>query len=593
MYMKRNPLICICLLVALLLSLLAGCGNSAQTTTSTESAQPAASETVQESAAAEDSAATQEAAPAAETSAAPETEPEAAPEAAEEAPAENVLQPSSVVINYPLETTESLTYWLPWIPLLSQYYDTYNDHPAYAYADTATGVHVEYTSCSQDSATTEFALMVASGDMRDIVSNVNYYNGGAAAAIEDEVFLDLTDLLPDYMPDYYNALIQNEHWLKYVTTDEGYIGGIYGFNQTELGLNSGYFIRQDWLDALGLDTPSTLSEWETVLTAFRDNYDITDPLLMSANLTSPLSYALGSGNFDISDASNLAFYVEDGQVVCCFNSEAYGDYIGLLADWYQKGLIGVDFFSRSTNNQDSEITAAILDGQVGIWQTVMSNRDDYPVRAADPNFANTPIGDPLPDDGSLLTFYSDDPSAGSSCAISYDCANWELALNWCNYWFTDAGLLNANYGVEGVSYNLVDGEPVYTDVIYNNPDGLIFQVARVMYCVNGCVSFGDPTIVRDFVYSDDVIACTAVWEASYGSSESSISSSVNMTTSESTQFYGIYTDSGTYAQTELLRFVVGERPMSEWSDFMQTCETMGINTCTEIYQQAYDRYLAR
>jgi putative aldouronate transport system substrate-binding protein len=406
--------------------------------------------------------------------------------------------------------------------------------------------------------------------------------------------MDLTDLLADYMPDYYNAIIQNDTWMKYMTTDDGLIGGIYGFNQTELGLNQGYFIRQDWLDELGLDTPSTIDDWENVLTAFKDNYDISDPLLLSSNLTSPISYALDSGNFDIEDASNLAFYLDDdGNVVCCFTSEEYGDYIALLADWYQKGLIGTNFFSRPSNYQDSENTSLILNGQTGIWETVMSNLEDYEKQAADEGFDSSAIGDPLHSDGSLLTFRSQDPSVGSSCAINYNSDNWELALNWCNYWFTDAGLLNANYGVEGVSYTLEDGEPVYTDVIYNNPDGLIFQVARVMYCVNGCVSFGDPTIVRDFVYSDDVIACTAIWEASYDGGQNIISDSVNMTTDESTEFYNIYTDIGTYAQTELLRFVVGERSIDEWGDFMQTCEDMGIEECTAIYQQAVDRYMAR
>jgi putative aldouronate transport system substrate-binding protein len=570
------------LALALVLGMLSGCGNS----TSTQTQASASESEVQEAPGSQEA----QAAPAQED----EAETPAAESTQEEAPEATGLTPSDVEVTYPLETSETLTYWLPWIPLLSQYYNSYNDHPAYAYAEEATGVHVEYTSCSQDSASTEFNLMVASGSMTDIVSGVNYYNGGVAAAIEDEVFMDLTDLLSDYMPDYYNAIIQNDTWMKYMTTDDGQIGGIYGFNQTELGLNEGYFIRQDWLDELGLDVPSTIDDWETVLTAFKDNYDISDPLLMSSNLTSKISYAFDSGNFNIEDASNLAFYLDDdGNVVCCFDSEAYGDYIGLLADWYQKGLIGVNFFSRPSNYQDTENTSLILNGQTGIWDTVMSNLEDYEKQATDPGFDSTPIGDPLHSDGSLLTFRSDDPSAGSTCAISYNCENWELALNWCNYWFTDAGLLNANYGVEGVSYNLVDGEPVYTDVIYDNPDGLIFQVARVMYCVNGCVAFGDPTIVRDFVYSDDVIACTAVWEASYDGGQNNISGSVNMTTSESNQFYNIYTDIGTYAQTELLRFVVGERSMDEWGDFMKTCEDMGIEECTAIYQQAVDRYMAR
>ena len=66
-----------------------------------------------------------------------------------------------------------------------------------------------------------------------------------------------------------------------------------------------------------------------------------------------------------------------------------------------------------------------------------------------------------------------------------------------------------------------------------------------------------------------------------------------MTTEESDEFYAKYTDIGTYAQTELLRFVVGEDSMDQWDDFVETCKSMGIDQCVEIYQGAYDRYEAR
>lgn len=505
---------------------------------------------------------------------------------------ENSTEP--VKIEYPIaDGNATLSYWLPWLPMISQYYDTYNDHPAYAYAEEATGVHIDYISCSMEAAQTEFNLMVISGDHPDIISNVNFYSGGIDKAIEDEVFLELTDLLPEYVPDYWSWLSKNESWQKFITTDSKKIGGLYGFNQVQLGLSQGYFIRQDWLDELGLGVPSTITEWEDTMMAFKTEYGVSDPLLMNSNLASSLSYAFGSGSFNVENASSLAFYLKDGKVVSCFTSDAYGDYIATLADWYDKGLIGVDFFSRTSNYQDSEITSLIFNGQAGIWNTVMSNRVDYERQAADAGFKNTPIGDPLKADGSLLTFYNDDPSAGSTCAISYESKNWELALKWCNYWFTEEGLLTANYGVEGISYDMVDGTPMFTEAVTNNPDGLIFQIARIMYCVNGAVSFGDPTIVRDFVYSDEIIACTAIWEAPYGSSDSSISSSVTMTTDESERFYGTYTDIGTYAQTEILRFVTGDRPIGEWGDFVNTCREIGIDDCTAIYQQAYDRYLER
>ncbi len=498
-------------------------------------------------------------------------------------------------VTYPLEADgATLTYWLPWMPALSQCYSNYSEHPAYAAAEEYTGVPVEYISCSMESAATEFNLMIASGSSYDILSSAaTYYNGGVAAGVRDGVLLDLTDLMAEYVPDYYKEFITNDKWVKYATTDDETIGAIYSFNAVELGLSKGNFIRQDWLDDLGLDTPVTVDDYHDVLTAFKSNYSITDPFMLSANLASNLSYAFGSGNFNVDDASNLSFYLEDGKVVCCFTSDNYKEYIATLAQWFKEGLIGGDFFNRSSEMADSANTSVILGGQAGIWTTVMNNLEDYPKQAADPNFACSALADALGNDGKKLTFYDDDPGSAGNASISADSDNWELALNWINFWSTEDGLMLARYGVEDVSYTMENGEPVYTDVIYDNPDGFIFQLARIMYCAASVPTFGDPRIIRDNVYSDEVIACTEVWESAYGSSESNISDAVTMTTEESDEFYGKYTDIGTHAQTELLRFVVGENSMDQWDTFVETCKSMGIDDCVEIYQTAYDRYEAR
>lgn len=498
-------------------------------------------------------------------------------------------------VTYPLEADgATLTYWLPWMPALSQCYSSYSEHPAYAAAEEYTGVPVEYISCSMESAATEFNLMIASGSSYDILSSAaTYYNGGVAAGVRDGVLLDLTDLMAEYVPDYYKEFITNEKWVKYATTDDETIGAIYSFNAVELGLSEGNFIRQDWLDDLGLDTPVTVDDYHDVLTAFKSNYNISDPFMLSSNLASDLSYAFGSGNFNVDDASNLSFYLEDGKVVCCFTSDNYKEYIGTLAQWFKEGLIGGDFFNRSSEMADSANTSVVLGGQAGIWTTVMNNLEDYPKQAADPNFQCAALADALGSDGEKLTFYDDDPGSAGNASISADSDNWELALNWLNFWSTEQGLMLARYGVEGVSYTMENGEPVYTDVIYNNPDGFIFQLARIMYCAASVPTFGDPRIIRDNVYSDNVIACTEVWESAYGSSESNISDAVTMTTEESDEFYGKYTDIGTYAQTELLRFVVGDNSMDQWDTFVDTCKSMGIDDCVEIYQAAYDRYEAR
>ena len=559
---------------AMLLSCMSGCGNDDAVSSAPTS------ETVSEQAPTQPS----EAAPA------PEEENSTVEAASAE---EETVELGTVT--YPLEANgATLTYWLPWLPALSQCYSNYSEHPAYAAAEEYTGVPVEYISCSMESAATEFNLMIASGSSYDILSSAaTYYNGGVAAGVRDGVLLDLTDLMAEYVPDYYKEFITNDKWVKYATTDDETIGAIYSFNAVELGLSEGNFIRQDWLDDLGLDTPVTVDDYHDVLTAFKTNYNISDPFMLSSNLASDLSYAFGSGNFNVDDASNLSFYLEDGKVVCCFTSDNYKEYIGTLAQWFKEGLIGGDFFNRSSEMADSANTSVVLGGQAGIWTTVMNNLEDYPKQAADPNFKCVALADALGSDGEKLTFYDDDPGSAGNASVSADSDNWELALNWLNFWSTEQGLMLARYGVEGVSYTMENGEPVYTDVIYNNPDGFIFQLARIMYCAASVPTFGDPRIIRDNVYSDDVIACTEVWESAYGSSESNISDAVTMTTEESDEFYAKYTDIGTYAQTELLRFVVGDNSMDQWDTFVDTCKSMGIDDCVEIYQTAYDRYEAR
>ena len=43
----------------------------------------------------------------------------------------------------------------------------------------------------------------------------------------------------------------------------------------------------------------------------------------------------------------------------------------------------------------------------------------------------------------------------------------------------------------------------------------------------------------------------------------------------------------------MLQFIIGQRPLSEFDDFRNQLEEMGIARCIEIEQGALDRYYAR
>ena len=44
-----------------------------------------------------------------------------------------------------------------------------------------------------------------------------------------------------------------------------------------------------------------------------------------------------------------------------------------------------------------------------------------------------------------------------------------------------------------------------------------------------------------------------------------------------------------YAESELTKFIFGDRPISQWDDFTAELENMGIRDMIAIYQGAYDR----
>ena len=86
--------------------------------------------------------------------------------------------------------------------------------------------------------------------------------------VEAGKILALDDLLAEYAPDYYNSLPESVWNLIRALTPDGKIYYLPDPSGTTY-LNAG-FIRQDWLDRVGLDVPTTRDELVEVYKAFRD-----------------------------------------------------------------------------------------------------------------------------------------------------------------------------------------------------------------------------------------------------------------------------------------------------------------------------------
>ena len=103
----------------------------------------------------------------------------------------------------------------------------WNDNEFYQEMEKRTGVHLEFETVSNADYQTNFNLMIASGNLADLIYvGASYYSDGVDAAIDDGYFLDLTDLVPEYMPNYNAIRTSDVQYELLSTTDSGRMGAV-------------------------------------------------------------------------------------------------------------------------------------------------------------------------------------------------------------------------------------------------------------------------------------------------------------------------------------------------------------------------------
>ncbi len=575
--MKQRS-IALLLAATLLAMLLAGCGGSATSTEApTSEASPASESTVE--------------APAVtpEASEAPVQETESVFSAAEETPAE-----PAVTINYPLEGDDlSLSYFVSFPSNLTSYMSTYNDHPGFQALEEATGVSINFTEVGMENSATQFSLMVASDDFTDLVGGFgDMYVGGATAAYEADLILDINEYLPDNAPDYLAAIDTNPSYQDIVYEMDGTMLAFYGLYLYDYtAVSNGLFIRQDWLDDLNLETPVTYDDWHDVLSAFVTEKGATAALLLPMGSESRSVYAGGYQTAGYSSDARMSaghFFQRDGVVTSSLIDENYHEYLTMLHQWYEEGLIYGDFFSNDTRDT---LQPLLLDNQVGIFDGKVDYITRFNGTDADGAIRLTGITCPVREEGDEFGFgrYM---TKKSSVSITTACQSPELALQWLNYLYTEDGILLANYGQEGVSFEYnANGEPEFTDVILHNEDPeLQFGNVTRLYLLDEVL----PTIydqTRELAaYSDAEQAAIALWS----DTQKAIYTmpSLTLTTEQNEAFAAALVDVETYASECIIKFITGDMDLAQWDSFVDTIKGMGIETCIDIYQEVLDAQAA-
>lgn len=553
------------LVLTMLLSLLAGCGGTAAEPTEAPATQTPATQ-----------------APATGTPDKPE-EPD---------------EPSGYT--YPLAgERKTISIWTTSQPDVVNLLGSFANHDCVKYAEDAINVELEWFEVATAAGKEQYSILVAGGEYPDIIREVaSKYTDKGESAIEEEILIDVKDLLPTKMPDYWN-IIQNheakDRILEQMTTEKGHIACIYSLQDESIGPNMGPIIRGDWLEELNLESPETYEEYYEVLTAFKVAYDCSDPILLPCH-ASPSSGYLARG-YDVTaiPASEFpsalkSFFVKDGKIHHSLLEDGYREYLTMLNKWYSEGLVNVDYYSRPHNWKDAVNTGLILNGEAGIFYNDLSAIGDLNNQATIPGFDVVGVKDAVRNKGDITHMTS--PFTGCMAAnlsVSTQCEDLDSVFAFLNWWYTEEGILLTNYGIQGKTWDYdSQGKPQYLESWLSGDDGLTKMQRNALGIFNTC---GFLSIARrnDFERTDSELIARDIWKNDDGAYY--IMATLNA--DESYRYNALYADILTYMQESLTSFIIGELSMeTDWDAFVQGAVEMGLDECIDIWQTAQDRYAA-
>ena len=491
--------------------------------------------------------------------------------------------------------TLSLTCYQNWDA--AAYYDSEEGLLIPNVIEEITGVKIDWECIPDANYDVVAQTRLAAGiDLPDIM-RVPVVTGALIKYADEGLFINLSEYISEENTPNIWKRFQESPYLQAISTAPD--GNVYGLPYTEIGTNDIMVhwvdIRKDWLDNLGLEMPTTLEEYHDVLVAFKEqdangNGDPNDEIPLGYQNEGMFGLFAFKGCFGLSYGADKWYVDENGKVQLALVDSRLKDMYKMLNDWYNEGLLYTDV--SNTGWQDLVAQDRLGSQTLLALDNVMTNQGLAYDITPEAEYVYIPLldnagyynGTSVPQDQKEL----DKRSNGywGYFAVTADCEDPLLAVKWLDYvWGSQESQDLRYWGIEGVTYDVVDGQKVFKPEIVNSPKGAISEMR----------SYGG---WPNYVGFESGEAFLGMFKGTYPEKAYEEFSpylrdqipALLGTPEEDEVYQQYYADLETYFKESTIGFITGTKSIDEWDSYVQTCYDMGLAEVLEIRQAWWDRY---
>ncbi|MFA9557668.1 ABC transporter substrate-binding protein [Evansella sp. AB-rgal1] len=449
-----------------------------------------------------------------------------------------------------------------------------SDDPHVQYVLGETGVEYELLTPPAGADATEYLnLMFASEDFPDIFRPIG---GIERTLIQQGAALPLDDLLPVHAPHVWES-VPEEAWdvVRSATPD----GKIYYVPKVYLVPERAALIRQDWIDTVGHDMPTTVDEYVDLLRAFRDE----DPNGNGENDELPTSgREFGTWMDHLFAIYGVAMWegkpewdIYDGEIQYAGITDNMKAAITFIQQLYDEKLLDNETFL----NKGDVWTAKINNNLVGSWYHLPANlrdRHNAMIESGAPDAYV--VGMPMPKADGFEGFITQKSMGEPEWMIpkaSEDKA--AAALRLLDFFYNSEYDDFVRYGIEGAQHKVENGEKVLIPATDDTPIALGMRNLTTQEDMEIRISETFPEHQQQMVRDIFVVSTADARRIAGDGLPATV--------------YEGYPDIQSHKlfQEYLTKIVIGEWPIEKFDEFVDRWYQAGGDKVTERVQEWYDR----